>query len=80
MAVQLHTTNKRYLGLSTDVKPATAISAPVGSTFTETDTKDVYIVYTPGTWTKWKRNSHKNQNANVCRNTRHWIYSTHKGV
>ena len=44
MAVSLETTIKRFIGLSTDVKPTGAL-VPVGSTYFEYDTKCVYITY-----------------------------------
>ena len=55
MAVAKIATISRWLGLSSDTKPP---SAPVGSTFKETDTKDYYVTYDDGTsWTKRARNS-----------------------
>ena len=44
MAVKLEGSIRRYIGLSTDDKPADGLDSPLpaGSTFLETDTKRIY--------------------------------------
>jgi hypothetical protein len=63
MAVQLVTTIQRWIGLSTDTKPAVA---PVGSTFHEYDTKLTYITYDGGT--NWVRHEYTLGAVNVAVN------------
>jgi len=46
MTTRLTTTTKNFIGLSTDVKPTAGV--PSGSTFQETDTKDIYIYNAAG--------------------------------
>ena len=71
MTVQRITSIERYIGLSTDTKPANAI---VGSVFEETDTLDVYTVYIKiagvSQWTKLKRNSQADTNSSFHRESR----------
>lgn len=69
MAVALVGSIVRYMGLSTDTKPTHAAGdhVPAGSTFIETDTRDVYIAYDRDNWTKYKRNSDIDRTASVMR-------------
>lgn len=41
---------KRYVGISTDTKPTIVIDCPVGSTFYETDTGEMYIANAAAAW------------------------------
>lgn len=52
MAVILEGSIRRYIGLSTDAKPAVGLDDPLpaGSTFFETDTKRIYR-YSGALWT-----------------------------
>ena len=64
MAVNRITSIERFMGLSTDTKPEDSL---IGSEFTETDTLDVYKVYTKtlgvSQWVKSKRNSGADTNC-----------------
>lgn len=46
----LVTSIKRYVGISTDTKPTIITDCPVGSTFYETDTGEMYIANAAATW------------------------------
>ena len=48
MAVRLISEARHYVGLAGDTKPA---SAGAGSTFTETDTGEVYVADSASAWT-----------------------------
>ena len=49
MAVKLIRAIQRWIGLSTDTKPT---GVPVGSTFLEYDSHDLYITYDGTNWIK----------------------------
>ncbi len=49
MAVYEIGTIEKYLGLSSDTKPT---GVPVGSTFLETDTKNLFVTYDGTNWSQ----------------------------
>jgi len=55
----------RWIGLSSDTKPGATEHVPVGSTFIEIDTKDVYVCYDGTNWSKYKRNSDTDRAADI---------------
>jgi len=65
MAVAKIATRSRWIGLASDTKPT---SSPVGSTFTEYDTKDYYVTYDGANWTKRARNSQADLATNWRKN------------
>ena len=67
MAVKKIGSIVRFLGLSSDTKPGASEAIPIGSTFIETDTRDVYVCYDGTNWTKYKRNSDKDRSAATMR-------------
>ncbi len=65
MAVVKQATVSRWVGLSTDTKPA---AAPPGSTFLEIDTLDYFLCYNGAAWTKGARNSERDDVGGWRRN------------
>lgn len=65
MAVTKIATIRKWIGLSTDTKPTLTAGddVSIGSTFLETDTKDMWVTYDGDNWTKRKRNSDKDRTA-----------------
>lgn len=51
MATQLTSTIRRWIGLSSDIKPT---GVPIMSYFYEYDTREWYVSYDGTNWTKYK--------------------------
>jgi len=62
MAVKLIGSISKYMGLAADTKPT---SVPIGSTFVDYDTRDIWITYDGTNWDKYKRNSDIDRTADI---------------